>query len=309
MPDRPGLTLLNVHPHPDDETIACGGVLARYVDEGVEVHVVTCTRGEAGDNLAGIDLGDEDLLTHRLRELDAALAELGVEHHRFLDYRDSGMVGTPENEHEDSFHRADLYEAAGRLARHIRRIRPDVVVSDDEHGSYGHPDHVKAHRVTERALQMAADPWWVTPEDGEPWQVAKRYVFTFSRTRVWRIHQELTAAGLPSPFAEGELSGPGDLPFGTPDDEITTRVDIRATLPRKRAAMRAHRSQLGEDSFFLNVPDDLAPEVFGIEEFVRLWGPGPAGEDDLFAGLGAGEDAEGALLAHDRADGDAAGGH
>ena len=308
MPHRPGRTLLNVHPHPDDETIACGGILARYVDEGVDVHVVTCTRGEEGDNLAGIDLGDEDLLTHRLRELDDALAALGVTNHRFLDYRDSGMVGTAGNDHHESFHRADLYEAAARLARHIRRIRPDVVVSDDENGTYGHPDHIKAHRVTQRAVELAADPWWSTPQDGEPWPVPKRYVFTFSRSRMWSIHQRLTDLGLPSPFAEGELSGPGDLPFGSPDDDVTTRVDIRATLGRKRTAMRAHRSQLGEDSFFLNVPEDLASEVFGVEEFVRLHGPGPDDEDDLFAGLGADRGDGGALPAHRPADGRASAG-
>lgn len=294
----PGRTLLNVHPHPDDETIACGGVLARYVDEGVDVHVITCTRGEAGDNLAGIDLGDEDLLTHRLRELQHALAELGVTNHHFLGYRDSGMVDTAANAHPESFHQADLYEAATRLARHIRRIRPDVVVSDDANGTYGHPDHVKAHRVTERALDMAADPWWTTPEDGGSWQAPKRYVFTFSRSRVWEIHRRLTGAGLASPFAEGELSGPDELPFGSPDDEVTTRVDIRATLDRKRAAMRAHRSQLADDSFFLNVPDDLAPEVFGIEEFIRLHGPGPEAEDDLFAGLAGGGDHQVAVPDH-----------
>ena len=285
MTRPPGLTLLNVHPHPDDETIACGGVLARYVDEGVDVHVVTCTRGEAGDNLAGIDLGDEDLPAHRLRELRDALAELGVTNHRFLGYRDSGMVDTADNAHPDSFHQADLYEAAARLARLVRTIRPDVVVGDDANGTYGHPDHVKAHRVTERALQLAADPWWTTPDDGAPWQVPKRYVFTFSRSRVWDIHRRLTDAGLASPFAEGELSGPGELPFGAPDDEVTTRVDIRATLDRKQAAMRAYRSQLAEDSFFLNVPDAHASDVFGTEEFIRLHGPGPEHEDDLFAGL------------------------
>lgn len=303
MPERPGFSLLFVHPHPDDESIACGGVIARYVQEGATVHVVTCTRGEEGDNLAGIDLGDEDLVTHRLRELEDALAQLGVQHHTFLGYRDSGMVGTDGNANPESFHRADLYEASLRLARIVRRTRPDVVVSDDENGTYGHPDHIKAHRVTERAVAMAADAWWDTSEDGPPWQVAKRYVFTLSRSRMWLAHERLTEAGLPSPFAEGELSGPADLPFGTEDEEVTTRVDIRSTLARKRAAMRAHRSQLGEDSFFLNVPADLEPELFGVEEFVRLVGPGPAAEDDLLAGLAEGEDASGAALANERAAG------
>lgn len=278
--------LLCVHPHPDDESIACGGVLAKAVAAGHRVKVVTCTGGEEGENLAGIDLGDEDLPTHRLRELDDALAELGVTDHEFLGYRDSGMVDTPGNAHPESFHAADLYQAAARLARIIRRFRPDVIVSDDAQGTYGHPDHVKAHRVTERALALAADPWWSTPEDGGPHTVAKRYVFAFARSRVLQTHRRLVAEGLPSPFGEGDDIQEADIVFGVPDDEVTTVVDIEPWLARKQAAMRAHRSQIGEDSFFLNVPDDLAVELFGTESFVLQTGE-TAGvpEDDLFAGL------------------------
>lgn len=282
-------SLLSIHPHPDDESIACGGVLGKAVEEGARVKVVTCTRGEEGENLAGIDLGDDDLLTHRLRELEAALEVLGVRDHEFLGYRDSGMVDTPGNAHPESFHAADLYVAAARLATIIRRFRPDVVVSDDAEGTYGHPDHVKAHRVTERAIAMAADPWWRTPDAGEPWQVAKRYVFTFPRSRMLDAHRRLQAAGLPSPFGDAETPDAEDLPFGTPDEDVTTTVDIRPWLARKQAAMRAHRSQIGEESFFLNVPEDLAAELFGTESFVLLAGePGGAPEDDLFAGLSDG---------------------
>lgn len=278
-------SLLCVHPHPDDESISCGGVLAKAVDDGHRVKVVTCTRGEEGENLAGIDLADDDLVTHRLRELDDALGALGVTDHEFLGYRDSGMVDAPGNAHPESFHAADLYAAAARLARIIRRFRPDVVVSDDAAGTYGHPDHVKAHRVTERALAMAADPWWRTPDAGGPHAVGKRYVFAFTRSKLLAVHRRLVAEGLASPFGDADLDE-AELVLGVPDEEVTTVVGIGPWLERKQAAMRAHRSQIGEESFFLNVPDDLATELFGTESFVLLAGE-PAGdpEDDLFAGL------------------------
>lgn len=281
------LALLCVHPHPDDEAIACGGVLARYAAEGMYTHVVTCTGGEAGENLAGIDLGDEDLTSHRRREMADAVAVLGIDGHTWLGYRDSGMAGTEDNVHPEAFAAVDLYAEAARLARVVREVRPHVVVSDDEHGTYGHPDHVRAHQVTERALAMAADPWWDTGQD--PWVVSKRYVHTLSRGRMWKLHEALTGEGLASPFGDEPLAGPEDLPFGSPDELVTTRVDVGEWLDRKQAAMRAHRSQIADDSFFFNVPDDLADAGFGIEEFVLLDGQlvaGPGGlEDDLFAGL------------------------
>ncbi|MEX1178064.1 MAG: flavin reductase [Nitriliruptor sp.] len=291
---EPRRTLLCVHPHPDDESIACGGVLARAAATGDRTVVVTCTGGEAGENLAGIDLGDEDLPTHRRREMADAIAALGVHEHVWLGYRDSGMVGTGDNEHPDSFHRADLDEAASRLAAIIRRLRPDVVVSDDVHGSYGHPDHVKAHQVTVRAVALAADPAADVP--GDAFQVPKRYVHTLARTRLWQAHQGLLAAGFPSPFGDAAIDDPADLPMGTPDEQVTTIVDVTPWLPRKRAALLAHRSQIGAESFFLNTPDAMAEAFFGTEEFVLEEGtPGtaPGGlEDDLFAGLHAvGDDA------------------
>lgn len=281
------LTLLCVHPHPDDEAIACGGVLARYAAEGVHTHVVTCTGGEAGENLAGIDLGDQDLPTHRRREMADAVAALGIAGHTWLGYRDSGMAGTDDNVHPEAFAAVDLYEEAARLARIVRDVRPHVVVSDDEHGTYGHPDHVRAHQVTERAVAMAADTWWDTGQ--EPWQVAKRYVHTISRERMWKLHEALTGQGLASPFGEEPFSGPDDLPFGSPDELVTTRVDVGDWLERKQAGMRAHRSQIGDDSFFFNVPDEMVTAGFGVEEFVLIAGQPVVGadglEDDLFAGL------------------------
>jgi len=254
--------LLCVHPHPDDEAIACGGVLARAAAEGVRTVVVTCTAGEEGENLAGIDLGDVPLVEHRARELAEAVAILRVGRHHLLGYRDSGMVDTPANEHPDCFHRADLDEAATRLAELIRAERPDAVVSDDANGSYGHPDHIKANRVTIRAVALAADP--EADVAGEAWQVPRRYVHTFSRSRLLAGHQALQAAGLPSPFGEGEEPDG----FGAEDAEVTTQVDVRAYVATKLAAMRAHASQVGEDSFFMNIPDAMVESFLGVEEFI-----------------------------------------
>lgn len=276
--------LLSVHPHPDDETIACGGILARYAEEGVRVKVVTCTAGEEGENLAGIELGDEEMTAIRVRELAAALDALGVTDHEFLGYRDSGMAGEPSNELADSFHRADLDEAAGRLAAIIRELRPEVVISDDETGTYGHPDHIKANRVTDRAIELAADAD-ALPGAGPAWEVPKRYVHALPRSRLFSFHERMLEEGLASPFGDEPIEDPDDVPFGVRDDEITTSIDVGPWLDRKREALRAHASQIGADSFFLNLPDDVAREMFGTEHYIRLRGPGPERETDLFAGL------------------------
>jgi LmbE family N-acetylglucosaminyl deacetylase len=277
-----GEGLLFVHPHPDDESIACGGTMARAVSAGVRTVVVTCTGGEAGENLAGIDLGDLPLEEHRRRELDAAIAILGVAAHHRLGFRDSGMVGTPDNDHPDCFHRADLDAAALRLAALIRSERPGAIVSDDARGTYGHPDHIKAHHVTVRAVELAADPR--APLAGTPWQVGHRYVHTFSHGRLRAGHEALIALGLPSPFDDDEVDaarsggdareeGAGLAGFGAPDEAVTTRIDIAAWLAVKTAAMHAHASQMAPDSFFLNVPDELADVFFGVEEYVLEDGP------------------------------------
>jgi N-acetyl-1-D-myo-inositol-2-amino-2-deoxy-alpha-D-glucopyranoside deacetylase len=282
------LTLLCVHPHPDDESIACGGILARAAASGVRTVVVTCTGGEEGENLAGIELAGETLPVHRRRELAAALAALHVGEHHWLGYRDSGMAGSPANDHPDSFHRADVEAAARRLAALLRRHRPQVVVSDDERGTYGHPDHVQAHRVTVRAVALAADP--AADVAGTPWQVAKRYVHTLGRERVLAGHRALVAAGLPSPFGDAEVVDTDAIAFGTSDEAVTTEVDVRPWLGAKRAALAAHRSQIGPDSFFLNTPEELVAPFFGIEQFVLedgVLGGDTRPEPDLFAGLAA----------------------
>jgi len=282
-------TLLCVHPHPDDESIACGGVLARTAASGARAVVVTCTGGEEGENLAGIDLGQDDLVSHRRRELADALEALGVTDHHLLGFRDSGMVETPGNAHPDSFHRADLEVASLRLAAIIRAEQPDVVVSDDVNGTYGHPDHIKAHRVTVRAVELAAAP--SAPLDREPWRVAKRYVHTLGRRRLLAAHQAWMDAGLVSPFGEGPIESEQEVPFGAPDELITTEIDVTDFLEHKRAALAAHRSQIGSDSFFLNTPSELMGDLFGVEQFILEAGTTgvPGIEYDLFAGIASRE--------------------
>lgn len=285
MPGR----LLAVHPHPDDEAIACGGVIAGAMAAGHDVHVVTCTGGEEGENQSGIDLGGVPMEVVRRREMADAITELGGPTHHWLGYRDSGMAGEAANDHPAAFHAADLYDASARLARLVRRVRPHVVVSDDETGTYGHPDHIRAHRVTERAIVLAADPWWTTPEDGEPWATPKRYVTVVNRDRAWELQQALAAAGLASAFGDQEFDGPEDLPYGQPRSAVTTSIDVRDQLAAKRAAMTAHASQIGPDSFFLNLPEEIGGGFFGVEEFQLLHGEASPDDDglehDLFAGI------------------------
>ncbi len=281
--DRPAC-LVSVHPHPDDESIAVGGTLLTYGDRGVETHVITCTGGEEGDNLAGIDLGGRDLADLRREEMAAAARVLGLSSHTWLGHRDSGMAGTPPNERPDAFVNVDLHVAAAEVATVLRRLRPQVVLSDDEHGTYGHPDHVMSHRVTVAAVALAGDP--AAAVDGDPHRVRLHAAHTVSRAGLRAMHDGLRARGLLSPFTDDTV---GD--FGVPADRIATTLDVHDVLARKQEAMLAHRSQISRDSAFFNLPEDLAAEVFAHEMFVVLSTAGPLDDqdraalrDDLFAG-------------------------
>jgi len=281
------LTLLCVHAHPDDESIGTGGVLARYADEGIRTAVVTCTRGERGE-VVGPDMDPEEigprLSAVRQEELARALEILKAGPPRFLGYVDSGMMGSDGNNDPASFWRAPFDEAVGRMVAQIRELRPDVLVCYDAFGEYGHPDHIQAHRVSSAAVE-AAEIAALYPEAGSPWRVRKFYYRTVPRTVIAQANVWFAAQGLTSPF--GTITRPDDLPFGTPDERVTTVVDVHAWLDRKREALAAHVSQIGPDSFFLNIPDDYAEQAFGLEWFVRVRSdvPTPDHEDDLFAGL------------------------
>lgn len=267
-------TLLLVHAHPDDEAISTGGVMARAHDEGRRVVLVTCTGGEVGE----IHNMDEAATRPRLaevrrRELEEAGRILGVDRQVMLGYRDSGMAGTADNDDPASFHRADLEEAASKVAALIREEAPQVVVTYGEDGVYGHPDHVKAHHVTVRAVEMAA------AEGLEP----RLYFVAIPRSGLAQMAERMRAAGLESPF--DQEGSPGASIPGTPDDQITTVVDVAPYVERKKSAFAAHVSQNDPNSFFLNTPGEIFDAAFGTEHFVLARGGEPAGspETDLFA--------------------------
>lgn len=279
--------LMCVHAHPDDEAISTGGVLLRAAAQGARTAVVTCTGGERGEIVgAGMDAAAirPRLAEVRLQELRDALEVLGAGEPRMLGYADSGMVGEAGNADPTSFWRADFDEAVGRLVGQIREFRPDVLVTYDAFGLYGHPDHVQAHRVAMVAVEACA-VGALYPDAGPPWRVRKVYLATIPKSAIAAANREMAERGLPSPF--GEISDPDDLPLGSPDDVVNAVVDVGDQVGAKLRALKAHRSQLGEESFFLNVPDDMAGQVFGTEYFIRHRSAvcTPEVEDDLLAGL------------------------
>jgi len=289
--------MLLVHAHPDDETINNGATMARYVAEGASVILLTCTLGEEGEILVpeleqlAADQADQ-LGGYRIGELRAAMAALGVTDFRFLGgagrYRDSGMMGTPANGHARAFWNADLDEAVAHAVSVVREVRPQVVVTYDENGGYGHPDHIQAHRVAMGAVEKAADPTY-RPELGEPWDVAKVYWSCVPRSVLQSGIEAMAEMG--KSFFEG-VSSADDLPFGVSDDVVTAAVDGRKFADRKDAAMRAHPTQIKVDGPFFALSNNLGLEVLGVEYYQLVRGergpagPGPEGrEDDLFAGL------------------------
>jgi len=269
-------TLFLVHAHPDDEAIATGGVMMRAHARGHRVVLVTCTRGEEGE----IHNMDEASVRPRLaevrtEELGRACRILGVDRQEFLGFRDSGMAGTPANDHPASFHRAPLERAAGRLAELLREERPEVVVTYTPDGTYGHPDHVKAHRTTVAALDLL---------EAEGWRPAKLYWHAVPRSSVEEMARRFEEAARRSGRAPAD---PGVRLLGVPDEEITTVVDVRDLVGRKLEAFAAHVSQNDPRSPFAEMQGQILESALGRECFVlargRLGAPRP--EPDLFAGL------------------------
>jgi mycothiol conjugate amidase Mca len=275
------LTIMAVHAHPDDECTSTGGSLARYAVEGVRTVVVTCTGGELGEIAHPSLASPQNLAEVRRRELHEACRILGVSQLYMLGYRDSGMAGLPENDAPDSFWSAQLHEAAGRLVEIIRRERPHVLVSYDEVGFYGHPDHIQANRITVAAWEAAGDAERYPELALEPWSPLKLYYSTVPRSRWAEFPERLRAAGIELPeLDEGRE-------WGTPDELVTTIVDAAQSVEKKRLALMAHRTQMGANVIFSRMPPWLFDELFGTESFVRVASrvEAPEREDDLLAGL------------------------
>ena len=280
------LTLMVVHAHPDDEAIGTGGTFARYAAEGARTVLVTCTLGEEGEIVVP-ELDTEEnhaiLAEIRRRELDEAVAILRISDLEILPYRDSGMVGQPSNEHPACFNKADRAEATGRLVQLVRRYRPHVLVSYNEQGGYGHPDHLMAHAITGDAFDAAGDPE-LYPEAGAPWAPLKLYYIGFRRSLYMKAWETMRERGFKTPLDDPEF----DPERFVDDPRATTTITIRPFLPQKLAALRAHRTQIKPDWPYLAIPDDLREELMADEHFVLIQSrvsPSSGEEDDLFAGL------------------------
>ncbi len=294
MADR---RILLVHAHPDDETIGNGVTMAKYVAEGAQVTLVTCTRGEEGEvlvpELAHLAADRDDTLgDHREKEMAAAMAELGVTDHRWLGgvgrYRDSGMIGTPANERPECFWRADLCEASDHLVAVIREVRPQVLVTYDEFGGYGHPDHIQAHRVATYAHFLAGAPSY-RRDLGEAWSIPKVYWGAMPETMMREGLRRLRDMG--ETAFEG-MDPDGELPRSfVPDELISARIDGNHHVERKLAAMRAHATQIAVDGPFFALSNNLGNQVWGTECYRLVHGrqghtdPATGQENDLFAGV------------------------
>ena len=280
--------LLLVHAHPDDETIGNGVTMAKYATAGTQVTLVTCTRGEEGEvllsELANLASDKDDKLgEQRIIELKNAMHELGIKDYRFLGApnkkrRDSGMMGTPQNDRNDVFWQTDLDEAALELVKIILEIKPQVLITYDEFGGYGHPDHIKAHRVAMRAAELAID---------QGWQISKIYWNTTPRSVVQEGIEKMKEVG--SDFFGAESVE--DLPWAKPDELVTTVINAPEFVPQKLAAMKAHATQISIDGPFFALSNNLGLEVWGDEYYTLVKGEVAAPFDakgrelDIFAGV------------------------
>ncbi len=260
-------TLVCFHAHPDDEAIATGGTMAKAAAEGHRVVLVVATKGEHGEVPEGYLRPGEPLWERRVAETHAAAEILGAARVEFLGYVDSGMLGTPQNDLPGSFWRADVDEAARRLAAIVEEEGADVLTAYDESGIYGHPDHVQVNRVGLRAGRLAGTP--------------KVYMSTVNRDHAQRGLARARETGLPVP---GDID-PDDFQLGVAEERITTTVDVRAYVEVKRRSMAAHGSQISEASFFLAIAPELFIEAFGWEWYILDGAPPGTLESDVFEGL------------------------
>jgi LmbE family N-acetylglucosaminyl deacetylase len=272
-------TLLAVHAHPDDETVTMGGTLARYSADGVRTVVVTCTHGDLGEVDGARVPIEADVGTLRDRELEAAARCLGVSRLVNLGYFDSGMAGWAENHRPGAFFAAGLAEASARLLEIIREERPQVLVSYDQTGGYGHPDHLKAHQVAVAAFALAA---------GSEVAPGKLYFVRFPLGWSRAFVRALRDAGIDAPGSapSGSDAGPDVHEIGVADDLVTTAIDISAYVPAKLAALACHASQFPPTHFLRRMPPALAARLWHYEYFSRESPAAPGEpETDLFAGL------------------------
>ena len=280
-------SLLAVLAHPDDETFGCGGVLAKYAAEGVDVALICATRGEAGEIEESSNATRENLAQVREQELRAACDALGVRQLFMLDYRDSGMAGTPENQHPTALCQAVQAELVGKIVEVIRKTRPQVVVTFDPRGGYGHPDHIMMHHAAREAFSYAGDSSKYQQQLADsltPHISDKLYYCVFPRSVARAFQDALLAANIESDFKDMDLED-----FGTPDAEITTVIDVSKYSAKKEKAALSHQTQVGTQKLFSWMPEALKLQFLSTEHLVRAEPPFDLGnhalDTDLFAGI------------------------
>jgi LmbE family N-acetylglucosaminyl deacetylase len=264
-------TLVAFHAHPDDECIVQAGTLAKAAAEGHRVVVVYATGGEVGQVPDGFLTPGETLVERRMVEARQSAEILGVDRVAWLGYRDSGMMGTPDNDYPSCFWRADVAEAAAALAAILSAEQADVLTVYDRNGNYGHPDHIQVHRVGLKAAELAGTPHVLE--------------LTVNRDHVRRLLAEAVAAGMRTENMP-DLEDPGVV-FGMPEEVITTTVDVRPWIDKKRASMAAHASQGADTAPLLAMPVDTFREGLGWEFYIRRGVPSTHRDHDIFAGVGS----------------------
>lgn len=283
VPADEQLSILTVHAHPDDEASKGPGTIRRYANEGIRTTLVCCTGGEEGDILnPAMERPDvvDNLGAVRRAELDASANIIGYDQVVMLGYRDSGMPDSEANARPEAFANADVNEAAGRLVKIIRTVRPQVVVTYPlVQNRYPHPDHKKVTAITLPAFARAGDPNWY-PELGAPFTPTKLYAPIWSKARLTRTHEKFLELGLESPFDAKWLSGRDR------DDRVTARLAIEPWVGRK--SLMAHATQVDPESpFWFGLPDDVLDTLYPYDEYMLIESrikTTPI-EDDLFAGL------------------------
>ncbi|HEY0070492.1 MAG TPA: PIG-L family deacetylase [Chloroflexia bacterium] len=315
MPEQQQYTIMTVHAHPDDEVVFTGGTLALYRQRGARTVLVTATSGEEGE-IHDPDLDAEEARPRlgeiRKRELQKAVELLEISDFEPLGYRDSGMDGTDPNQHPDSFNMADREEATARLVSLVRKYKPHVLITYDDFGAYGHPDHKACNVITLAAFDKAGDPSY-RPDLGEPWQPLKLYYCAWAEENWKRAREMYIERGMKWPWdPEEQEQKKDDDPEHQSTEEgvieqqveqekaeeegkppkyvpppITTRIDVTGVFPQKRAAILVHRTQFDPNGLFTNMPEDIGVVAWGEEVYslVRSHVTAPEQEDDLLAGL------------------------
>ena len=263
---EPRRALLGVFAHPDDESFGTGGLLARYVAEGAHVSLVCATNGEVGEISDPSLATPETLGDVRVGEMENAARVLGISELIMLGYRDSGMPGTPDNNDPRAFAQAPDGEVVSRLVGIIRRLRPQVVVTFDPNGGYGHPDHISIHLHTVAAFHAAGDPARY-PSEGAPWQPARLFYSAIPRSAFKEMREHMKSAGIDtSDFERFE-----EAVIGWDDDQINVIMDVSDMIDIKWEALQCHRTQLGGENFFSRMPEAVRRQILSRETFVQAW--------------------------------------